>query len=153
VLPLGAPILTGFTFELCAGLVDKGGKSLEEITSEEIEEECGYRVAASQLRHVTSAVSSSGTTGAEHHIYYAAVDEAGRVGEGGGLKGHGEAIEVLALPFDSALAFVLDASLPKSPGLMFGITWAHHALRSGEVAGRAAGAETGPLELRSVLPS
>ncbi len=31
-----------------------------------------------------------------------------RVNAGGGLDGHGEAIEVLALPFASAPAFVLD---------------------------------------------
>lgn len=35
------PMAAGFTYELCAGLIDKEGKTLEEITSEEIHEECG----------------------------------------------------------------------------------------------------------------
>ena len=32
-----------YTYELCAGLVDKN-MTLEEIVSEEIDEECGYKV-------------------------------------------------------------------------------------------------------------
>lgn len=243
----------GFTFELCAGLVDKGGKSLEQIAAEEVEEECGYRVPPAALRSVASAIASSGTTGAEHFIFYATVgarmrslsfalscsggafafvqggagdrplstrplpaccapvwprtpgspwgaletgmqaaslpragrpprvnesppfgrenrrpgkeharpappnrpqvDESMRVNPGGGLDGHGEAIEVLALPFSSAPAFVLDSAQPKSPGLMFGLTWARGALASGEVKGKKGGLETAPLELREVLPS
>ena len=75
-----------------------------------------------------------------------------RVGEGGGVKGHGEAIEVLALPFAAAPAFAADPALPKSPGLMYGLVAMYHALRSGEARGRAT-VETGELELRSVLPS
>jgi len=67
------PQTKGFTFELCAGLVDKGGKSLAQITAEEVEEECGYKVAAEKLQSVASAISSSGTTGSEHYIYFGVV--------------------------------------------------------------------------------
>jgi hypothetical protein len=81
------------------------------------------------------------------------VDEPMRANAGGGIDGHGEAIEVLALPFDAAAAFVLDPACPKSPGLMFGLTWAAAGLRSGQLKGRAGTLETDPLELRSVLPS
>jgi hypothetical protein len=35
----------------------------------------------------------------------------------------GEAIEVLALPFDNVPAFVTDVSVAKSTGLMFGLLW------------------------------
>ncbi len=35
----------------------------------------------------------------------------------------GEAIEVLALPLDSAQAFMDDTALPKSAGLLFGLLW------------------------------
>ena len=78
-----------------------------------------------------------------------------RINDGGGLAGHGEAIEVLALPSAAAPAFVFDASLPKSPGLMFALTWAHGGLARGELGRGAGGAslETQPLELRSVLPA
>jgi len=87
-----------------------------------------------------------------------------RVAAGGGIDGHGEAIEVLALPFKSAAAFVLDSAQPKSPGLMFGLLWAQQALESGAVEGRdlmktgrlevqGTFESGGPLELKSVLPS
>lgn len=33
-------------YELCAGLIDKGAKSQEQIAAEEIAEECGYQVRA-----------------------------------------------------------------------------------------------------------
>ncbi len=64
----------------------------------------------------------------------------------------GEAIEVLALPFASAHAFALDCSLSKSPGLMFGLVWAHQALLPGGAlaALRGAGLETGDLQLRGL---
>lgn len=81
------------------------------------------------------------------------VDESQRVTAGGGIDGHGEAIEVLALPFDAAPAFAVDSAQPKSPGLMFGLFWAHAGLKSGQLKGRKGGIETGDLELRSVLPS
>jgi hypothetical protein len=74
-----------------------------------------------------------------------------RRGDGGGLAGAGEAIEVLALPLESTTAFVLDSSMAKSPGLMFGLLWAQQGLLSGELPGRAAGAmETGELTLKPV---
>lgn len=43
---------------------------------------------------------------------------------GGGLIDHAECIEVLALPLEQSQAFVFDNSLSKSPGLLFGLTWA-----------------------------
>jgi UDP-sugar diphosphatase len=58
--------------------VDKGGKSLEQIAAEEVEEECGFRVPPGALKAVGSAISSSGTTGAEHFMFF------GVVGRGGG---------------------------------------------------------------------
>ena len=33
----------GFSYELCAGIIDKD-KSLEQIAIEEVEEECGYKI-------------------------------------------------------------------------------------------------------------
>lgn len=51
------------------------------------------------------------------------VDNSKCVSSGGGLLHTGEAIEVLALPFDSVPAFVTDAKVAKSTGLMFGLLW------------------------------
>ena len=73
----------GFTFELCAGLIDKEGKSLEQIASEEVREECGFEVPPSAMRKVTSYVSAIGISGATQHIFFAEVDEGMRVPAGG----------------------------------------------------------------------
>lgn len=78
-----------------------------------------------------------------------------RANAGGGLEHSGEAIEVLALPFDSVPAFVTDDTIAKSTGLMFGLFWAYTGLLNGELKGRQGNSavETGPLQLKSVLPS
>lgn len=44
-----------------------------------------------------------------------------RCSDGGGLEG--EAIELLALPFDRIDDFLYDTSLPKSTGIMFAFKW------------------------------
>ncbi|WIA21691.1 hypothetical protein OEZ85_000859 [Tetradesmus obliquus] len=153
----------GFTIELCAGLVDKA-KSLSQIVVEEIHEEVGYDVSVEDVRQVSAAVAAAGNNGAISSMFYAQVDNSKRVNAGGGLEHTGEAIEVLALPFAAVPAFVLDITIPKSTGLMFGLLWAHTGLLSGELPGRAASLEGGELSskataegdaltLKSVLPS
>ena len=57
-----------FTYELCAGLVDKE-KSLEEIAIEEIDEECGYEVNKKDIQKVTSFFTNVGISGAKQHLY------------------------------------------------------------------------------------
>jgi len=47
------PVTSGYTLELCAGIVDKK-LSLEEIAREEVLEECGYDVPASRLQKIFS---------------------------------------------------------------------------------------------------
>jgi hypothetical protein len=85
------------------------------------------------------------------HTLLLQIDNSMRMGDGGGLAHTGESIEVLALPFDQAPAFVLDNSLAKSPGLQFGLLWAYHALSSGQVPDRKKGAmETDALTLKPV---
>ncbi|KAM9090300.1 uridine diphosphate glucose pyrophosphatase NUDT14 isoform X3 [Balaenoptera ricei] len=48
------PGSAGVTFELCAGLVDQPGLSLEEVACKEAWEECGYHLAPSDLRRVAT---------------------------------------------------------------------------------------------------
>ncbi|CAL8470972.1 g10514 [Coccomyxa elongata] len=116
------PLSAGFTFELCAGIIDKS-KSLEDIAREEVEEECGFVVPVEAVRPVTMYVSSTGISGAKHHMFCVDVDDSMRTSSGGGLQDTGEAIEVLALPLDTAQAFMDDHSLFKSAGLLFGLLW------------------------------
>ncbi|PNW76364.1 hypothetical protein CHLRE_11g467524v5 [Chlamydomonas reinhardtii] len=153
------PYSEAFTYELCAGLIDKD-KSNPEICKEEIMEECGFDVPLEGIHEIGVGIASAGTQGCPHIMYYAEVDSSMAVaGAGGGLLGHGECIEVLALPFESCQQFVLDGKLPKSPGLMFGITWAYFNKLNGSLgAPRVAttsgtGLQNGELVLQSVLPA
>ena len=46
-----------------------------------------------------------------------------RVGQGGGNPDEGELIEVVEIPVNEILAFVMDESIEKPVGLLFGVTW------------------------------
>jgi UDP-sugar diphosphatase len=110
----------GFTYELCAGIVDKD-KSLIEIAHEEILEECGYHVPLEQIERVTSFYTAVGFAGSVQTLYFASVNEAMRVSEGGGIEA--ELIEVIEIGVAEAKNFVMDETKAKTPGLMFGFGW------------------------------
>ena len=110
----------GFTYELCAGIVDKD-LSLVQIAQEEIEEETGYRVACSKIEKITSFYTAVGFAGAKQELYYVEVSEAEKVSDGGGVEV--EAIEVVYLPSSEAQRFVFDESIAKTPGIMFALSW------------------------------
>lgn len=111
----------GYTYELCAGIVDKEGKSLAQIASEEILEECGYKVAPCALRPVTTFFSSVGIAGSRQSLFYAQIDQNMRENEGGGIDS--EQIELVYVPLDEARAFMFDESKSKTPGLLFAFIW------------------------------
>ena len=110
----------GVTVELCAGIVDKA-LSLEEIAMEEVEEECGYRVAVESIEKITSFYTSVGFAGSKQTLYYVEVDEGMRVSEGGGIDD--EQIEVVYLPVGEAKALMYNEKIAKTPGLMFAFMW------------------------------
>ncbi|MFT6141267.1 MAG: UDP-sugar diphosphatase [Psychromonas sp.] len=110
----------GLTIELCAGIVDKN-LSLEQIAKEEIEEECGYDIALERIEKITSFHTSVGFAGSRQILYYAEVNESMKVSEGGGVDA--EMIEVVYLPIKEAKALIYDASIAKTPGLMFAFMW------------------------------
>ncbi|MBY0540856.1 MAG: NUDIX hydrolase, partial [Campylobacterales bacterium] len=74
-----------FTYELCAGLVDKD-KSLEEIVQEEIDEECGYHVELNNISKITSFHTNVGISGACQYLYFAKIDESMKIHNGGGVN-------------------------------------------------------------------
>ncbi|KAM9645276.1 uridine diphosphate glucose pyrophosphatase NUDT14 [Trichechus inunguis] len=117
------PGSVGVTYELCAGLVDQLGVSLEEVACKEAWEECGYRLVPSDLRRVAMYKSGVGLTSSNQTMFYAEVTDAQRSGPGGGLVEEGELIEVMHLPLDDAQAFVDDPDVPKTLGVIFGIFW------------------------------
>lgn len=123
--PTPSSLLAGYTYELCAGLVDKKGKDLEQIAREEVREECGYEVDS--LERIGEFVTAVGHSGAKQTIFYASIDEAQKVGEGGGIDG--EVIESVFIPIVELQAFLESREYIKTPGLGFGVLWflAHYA--------------------------
>jgi UDP-sugar diphosphatase len=110
----------GFTYELCAGIVDKQC-SLKQIAKEEIIEECGYDVALDNIDKITSFYTSVGFGGSKQTLYYAQVDQSMKKSEGGGVEL--ENIEVIELPFSDANDFILNEKFAKTPGIMYAFMW------------------------------
>ncbi|TDA67142.1 NUDIX hydrolase [Sulfuricurvum sp. IAE1] len=110
----------GYTYELCAGIVDKD-KPLRKIAHEEVLEECGYDVPLERIERVTSFYTAVGFAGSVQTLYYAVVDDSMKVSDGGGIDV--EAIEVVEIPRCEAKHFAMDETKAKTPGLMFGFSW------------------------------
>lgn len=110
----------GYTYELCAGIVDKD-KTLAEIAHEEILEECGYNIPLERLERITSFYTAVGFAGSVQTLYFGCVDESMRMNDGGGVEA--EMIEVVEIPVCEAKVFTMDETKAKTPGLMFGFGW------------------------------
>lgn len=110
-----------FTYELCAGLVDKDNKSLEQIAKEEIDEECGYDIKVENIKKITSFYTNVGVSGGIQTIFFASIDESMKVHNGGGIND--EEIELHYLPLEESEEFIYDESKAKTPGLMFSFYW------------------------------
>ncbi|XP_072895535.1 uridine diphosphate glucose pyrophosphatase NUDT14 isoform X2 [Hemitrygon akajei] len=124
------PASAGITYELCAGIVDKPGLSLEETAKEEIQEECGYRVPLESLQKITSYRSGVGLTGANHTMFYVEVSDDMHMGTDGGKPEEGELIEVVHLPRKDWQTFVLDECIPKTAGVNFAFMWFQECIAS-----------------------
>lgn len=110
----------GFTYELCAGIVDKE-KSLAVIAQEEIDEECGYKVPLENIEKITSFYTNVGVSGGCQTLFFASLNENMKAHDGGGI--HDEYIETMLLPVDEFREFIYDESKAKTPGLMFSFFW------------------------------
>jgi len=110
----------GFTYELCAGIVDKE-ITLAEIAREEILEETGFDVPLERIERITSFYTAVGFAGAKQELYYVVVDDDDKAHDGGGIDV--EAIEVVYLPVTEAENFIYDEEKAKTPGIMFAMSW------------------------------
>lgn len=120
-----APVLhsnqkDGFTYELCAGIIDKDASNIQ-IAKEEIEEECGFDVPLEKIERVTSFYTNVGVSGAKQTLYYAECDESMKISNGGGLSE--EDIEVIYLQIQDAKKFIFDENYKKTPGMMMAFYW------------------------------
>ena len=109
-----------YTYELCAGLVDKN-KSIEEIAVEEIDEECGYKVKIEDLKKITSFFTNVGVSGAKQHLFFTIVNDSQKIHNGGGIND--EQIELFFLDENKIDDLLFDESKAKTPGLMFSLYW------------------------------
>ena len=109
-----------YTYELCAGLVDKD-VSLVQIAKEEIDEECGYEVKIEDIQKVTSFFTNVGISGGCQHLFFAKINESMRIHDGGGIND--EQIELHFLPIEKCDELIFDESKAKTPGLMFSFYW------------------------------
>ncbi|MBX3621993.1 MAG: GDP-mannose pyrophosphatase NudK [Rhizobacter sp.] len=89
----------GQLIEACAGLLD--GDDPHDCIRREAQEETGYVVRSP--RKLFEAYMSPGSVTEKLHFFAAEVDDADRVGAGGGEHAEGEDIEVLELPLAAAL--------------------------------------------------
>lgn len=110
----------GFTYELCAGIVDKD-LSIREIAYEEVLEETGYDVPLDSLEKISSFYTAVGFAGGRQRLYYVEVDGSMKVSEGGGIEN--ENIEVIYLKREETRDFMFDESIATTSGLMFALMW------------------------------
>lgn len=115
----------GCTYELCAGIVDKA-TSLKQIAKEEVLEETGYDVPLESFQPITSVRSNVGIAGSPMHIFYTEVTDDMLVTRGGGNECEGEMIEVVHIPVEEIMDYVLDSSKARSSGLCFALMWFEH---------------------------
>ncbi|MBR1218062.1 NUDIX domain-containing protein [Bradyrhizobium sp. U87765 SZCCT0131] len=108
--------------EVPAGLLD--GAAPDERIRAEAEEEIGYRIA--QVHKVFEAFMSPGSVTETLHFFVAEYDPSMKIGDGGGLADEGEDIEVLELPFDEAMAMIVDGRIVDAKTIML---LQHAALR------------------------
>ncbi|WP_183561085.1 GDP-mannose pyrophosphatase NudK [Mucilaginibacter sp. SP1R1] len=90
---------SGLLIECCAGLLDKNNP--EDCIRRETEEETGYQVT--DVKKVMEAYMSPGSVTEILYFFVAQYNQDMKIGNGGGLDEEHENIEVLELPFTTAL--------------------------------------------------
>ncbi|AII14774.1 nudix-type nucleoside diphosphatase [Campylobacter iguaniorum] len=108
----------GFTYELCAGILDKG-LSPEDTVVEEILEETGYE--ATVVKKITSSYTALGFGANRQTVFYTIIDESMKKTAGGGVDD--ERIELVFVKKDEILEFIYDETKVKAPNLQFALLW------------------------------
>lgn len=104
----------GFLLETPAGLLD--GDSPQEAISREAMEETGYAIR--DVRYLFDTYSSPGTLTERVSCFAAHIDATKRDGNGGGVEGEGEDIEVVEMPIDEAYAAIATGGIVDAKTIM-----------------------------------
>ena len=93
---------TGMLIESCAGLLDKD--SPEDCIKRETEEETGYKI--SSVKKIFEAYMSPGSVTELLYFFIAEYSSNMKVNDGGGIPHEQEDIEVLEIPFETAIQMI-----------------------------------------------
>lgn len=75
----------------------------------------------SKVERITSTRGALGFGGAKQTMFFAVINDAMKVGKGGGIDG--ENIEPVYVPLERAREFMFDETKTKATGLMFAFMW------------------------------
>ena len=98
---------TGMLIETCAGLLDKDHP--EVAIRRETEEETGYKI--DQVQKVFEAYMSPGSVTEILYFFVARYTKEMKISEGGGLEEEDENIEVLEIPYATALEMIASGGI------------------------------------------
>lgn len=105
---------TGMLIETCAGLLDKDNP--ETAIKRETEEETGYKIK--EVKKVFEAYMSPGSVTEILYFFVAEYAKDMKVSEGGGHIDEQENIEVLELPFSTAINMILTGEIKDGKTIM-----------------------------------
>lgn len=111
----------GVVYELCAGLVDKEGKNIEQIAQEEVLEECGYHISIQKLQKINTFYSNIGLSTSKQTLFFASISQEEKISEGGGERD--ENFELFWLPCSEIIDFLQDETIEKTSSLAYMLEW------------------------------
>ncbi len=109
-----------YLLEVPAGLIDEDETAIKAALREALEE-TGYDI--SKATPAFAAYMSPGSVTEKLHCFYAAVTDADRVSDGGGLEDEQEDLEVVELPFAEAMEMVAAGEIVDAKTIML-LQWA-----------------------------
>jgi nudix-type nucleoside diphosphatase (YffH/AdpP family) len=105
---------SGMLIEACAGLLDKD--NAEDCIKRETEEETGYKIT--EVKKIFEAYMSPGSVTEKLYFFIAEYTKDMKVTAGGGIEHEQEDIEVLEIPFTTALSMIQSGEIKDAKTIM-----------------------------------